>query len=68
MHVRVVCAANDRPAQAEQESEPVERHEELPAPKQVDGRNIWDRLALDESFVALPSKEDANEWDGEDAA
>ncbi len=40
----------------------------MPAPKQVDGRNIWDRLALDESFVALPSKEDANEWDGEDAA
>ena len=35
----------------------------MPAPKQVDGRNIWDRLALDEAFVALPSNDDANPWD-----
>ncbi len=40
----------------------------MPAPKQVDGRNIWDRLGLDESFTALPSNADANPWDGEDAA
>ncbi len=40
----------------------------MPAPKQVDGRNIWDRLGLDEAFVALPSDDDANPWDGEDAA
>ncbi len=40
----------------------------MPKPKQVDGRNIWDRLALDESFTALASDEDANPWDGEDAA
>ncbi len=37
-------------------------------PKRVDGRNIWDRLALDEDFAALPSDEDANPWDQEDAA
>ncbi len=35
----------------------------MPLPKQVDGRNIWDRLALDEAFAALPSNEDANPWD-----
>ncbi len=40
----------------------------MPAPKQVDGRNIWDRLGLDESFTALPSEEDANPWDREDVA
>ena len=40
----------------------------MPKPKQVDGRNIWDRLGLDESFTALPSDEDANPWDGEDVA
>ena len=40
----------------------------MPAPKQVDGRNIWDRLGLDESFTALPSDDNANPWDGEDAA
>ena len=42
----------------------------MPAPKQVDGRNIWDRLGLDESFTTLPSDDvaddDANPWDGED--
>ncbi len=40
----------------------------MPAPKRVDGRKIWDRLGLDDAFVALPSDEDANPWDGEDAA
>ncbi len=35
----------------------------MPKPKQVDGRNIWDRLGLDESFTALPSDKDANPWD-----
>ncbi len=40
----------------------------MPKPKHVDSRNIWDRLELDESFTALPSDDDANEWDGEDAA
>ena len=27
-------------------------------PKRVDGRNIWDRLALDADFAALPSDEE----------
>ena len=40
----------------------------MPKPKRVDDRNIWDRLALEEAFVALPSDEDANPWDSEDAA
>ena len=35
----------------------------MPKPKQVDGRNIWDRLGLDESFTALPFDKDANPWD-----
>lgn len=26
----------------------------MPPPKQVDGRRIWDRLALDTAFAALP--------------
>ncbi len=40
----------------------------MPKPKRVDGRNVWDRLALDAAFAALPSDEDANPWDQEDAA
>ncbi len=39
-----------------------------PAPKRINSKTIWDRLALDEAFAALPSDEDANPWDGEDAA
>ena len=40
----------------------------MPAPKRIDGRNIWHRPALEEAFVALPSDEDANPWDGEVSA
>ncbi len=40
----------------------------MPPPKRVNGKTIWDRVALEEAFVALPSDEDANPWDGEDAA
>ncbi len=40
----------------------------MPKPKQIDGRNVWDRLALDAAFAALPSDDDANPWDKEDAA
>ncbi len=40
----------------------------MPAPKRIDDRNVWGRQALEEAFVALPSDEDANPWDGEDAA
>ena len=37
----------------------------MPSPKQINGRNIWDRRALEEAFVALPSDEDVNPWDRE---
>ena len=40
----------------------------MPAPKRINSKTIWDRQALDEAFAALPSDEDANPWDGEDAA
>ncbi len=42
----------------------------MPKPKQIDGRNVWDRRALDAAFTALPNDadEDANPWDQEDAA
>ncbi len=40
----------------------------MPKPKRVDDRNIWDRLALEEAFVALPSDEDANPWNEEGSA
>jgi hypothetical protein len=36
----------------------------MPAPKRANSRTIWDRLALDEAFAALPSDEDTNPWDG----
>ena len=39
-----------------------------PAPKRINSKTIWDRLPLDEAFTALPSDEDANPWDGENAA
>ncbi len=40
----------------------------MPKPKCIDGLRSWDRLELDEAYAALPSDEDANPWDGEDAA
>ena len=36
----------------------------MPSPKRINTRTVWDRLALDEAFAALPSDEDANPWDG----
>ena len=35
----------------------------MPKPKRVDGRTIWDRFRLDESFEELPSEDSANPWD-----
>jgi hypothetical protein len=37
----------------------------MPEPVRVDGRNIWDRRALDRAFDALSCDlpEDDNEWD-----
>ena len=40
----------------------------MPAPKRVDGRNIWDRHELEAAFTALPTDDAANPWDTEDAA
>ncbi len=38
----------------------------MPKPKRVGTRKIWDRLALDSAFSALPDDgeaEEANDWD-----
>lgn len=37
----------------------------MPAPKQIDGRKVWDRRAVELSFAALPEAETStyNEWD-----
>lgn len=40
----------------------------MPKPKRINSLTVWDRLALQEAFVALPSDEDANEWDEGSAA
>lgn len=37
----------------------------FPKPKRIDGRMVWDRLALDTAFAALPDDGDdapANPW------
>jgi predicted DNA-binding transcriptional regulator AlpA len=40
----------------------------MPPPKRINGKTVWDRVELEEAFVALPSDEDANPWDSEDVA
>ena len=40
----------------------------MPAPKRINSKTIWDRLALDEAFADLPSDADANPWDKERSA
>jgi predicted DNA-binding transcriptional regulator AlpA len=35
----------------------------MPKPVRIDGRNIWDRRALDQSFDALGTSESVNPWD-----
>ena len=40
----------------------------MPAPKRINGRNVWSRREIEEAFAALPSADDANPWDGEVAA
>lgn len=44
----------------------------MPSPKVVNRRRVWDRLALDEAFAALPnldgSEAEDNPWDKDDAA
>ncbi len=38
----------------------------MPTPKRIDARKVWDRMALDSAFTALPAdgKADENPWDG----
>jgi hypothetical protein len=37
----------------------------MPKPKRIDGRNVWDRMKLDEAFAALDDAAGPkNEWDG----
>ena len=37
----------------------------MPEPKRIDGRTIWDRIAVDRAFDGLdaPGQADANPWD-----
>lgn len=35
----------------------------MPIPKEIDACRVWDRLALDAAFEALPDREAANPWD-----
>lgn len=35
----------------------------MPAPKRIDGRKVWDRIALDIAFTALPDDGQPNPWD-----
>ena len=40
----------------------------MPGPKLINTRTIWDRLALDRAFEALPDRDAANPWDEEQGA
>ena len=35
----------------------------MPGPKLINTRTIWDRLALDRAFEALPDRDAVNPWD-----
>jgi predicted DNA-binding transcriptional regulator AlpA len=35
----------------------------MPRPKRIDGRNVWDRKALDAAFDELDDDAGSNEWD-----
>ena len=35
----------------------------MPGPKRINARTVWDRLALDEAFTALPDRDSENPWD-----
>jgi predicted DNA-binding transcriptional regulator AlpA len=36
----------------------------MPSPKKINSRRVWDRRELDDSFDALPRKEERDPWDG----
>lgn len=40
----------------------------MPRPKRVDGRNIWDRMAIEACFTDLPSADSRNFFDALHAA
>jgi hypothetical protein len=35
----------------------------MPGPKRINTRTVWDRMALDAAFTALPDTEGQNPWD-----
>jgi hypothetical protein len=35
----------------------------MPGPKLINTRTVWDRLALDRAFEALPDRDSRNPWD-----
>jgi hypothetical protein len=35
----------------------------MPGPKLINSRTVWDRLALDVAFSALPDRDGSNPWD-----
>jgi predicted DNA-binding transcriptional regulator AlpA len=35
----------------------------MPAPKRINARTVWDWMALDEAFTALPDSANENPWD-----
>ena len=35
----------------------------MPAPKRIAARKVWDRMALDVAFLALPDEAPVNPWD-----
>ncbi len=35
----------------------------MPGPKEIGTRRVWDRLALDRAFEALPDRATVNPWD-----
>lgn len=41
------------------------REGEMPTPRLIGSKKVWDAQELDEAFDALPRYGEANEWDGE---
>ena len=40
---------------------------QMPKPRRIGKKRVWDRLELDEAFDALP-QDGVNDWDGESAS
>ena len=41
---------------------------DMPKPKRLRSKKVWDRIELDEAFEALPrdGEDEGNDWDGDD--